>query len=123
MALARTNQQVVFRSVQIKIVVKFQVGGLRKLEEAVKIEGLDVTCNIKNGLQETEACGLDCNTDNEASEEISSMELDPDTDIAGLPDDTDPTKLPITVDFSVLDNLKIIDDIPRLTINENGVNG
>ena len=51
------------------------------------------------------------------------MELDPDTDIAGLPDDTDPTKLPITVDFSVLDNLKIIDDIPRLTINENGVNG
>ena len=41
------------------------------------------------------------------------MELDPSNEIGGLLDETDLTKLPITVDYSNLDNLKIIDNLPK----------
>ena len=48
------------------------------------------------------------------------MELDPSNEIGGLPEETDPTKIPI-VDYSDPNNLKIIDNLSKLTINEQGV--
>jgi hypothetical protein len=99
------------------------VNTLRQLEEEVKLEPLDVTCNLKDGVKSTEASGFDCNTNKDASDDINGMELDPSNEIGGLPEETDPTKLPITVDYSNPDNLKIIDNLSKLTINDDGVDG
>ena len=125
MAMRRTRPQVVFKPIQITIIVRIQivVNTLRQLEEEVKLEPLDVTCNLKDGVKSTEASGFDCNTNKDASDDINGMELDPSNEIGGLPEETDPTKLPITVDYSNPDNLKIIDNLSKLTINEEGVDG
>ena len=40
-------------------------------------------------------------------------ELDSSNEIGGLSDEISPTKLPITVDYSNPDNLKIIDNLPN----------
>ena len=48
-----------------------------------------------------------------ASEDINDMELGPSNEIRGLPDETAHTKLPITVDYSNPDNLKIIEHLPK----------
>ena len=83
----------------------------RHLEEKFKLESLYVTCKFKNGVKSDEPSGFDYN--GAASEIINGMELGPSNEIGGLPDETDPIKLPITVDYSNPDNLKIIDNIPK----------
>ena len=122
MAMRRTRPQVVFKQIKITIIVRIQIvmNALRQLEDAVKLEPLDVTCEPKAGVKSTEASGFDCNID--ASDNISGMELDPSNEIGGLPEETDPTKIPI-VDYSDPNNLKIIDNLSKLTINEQGVDG
>ena len=46
MAMRRTRPQVVFKQIKITIIVRIQivVNALRQLEDAVKLEPLDVTC-------------------------------------------------------------------------------
>ena len=124
MAMRRTRPEVGFQQIKITIIVRIQivVNALRQLDDAVKLEPLDVTCAPKADVKSNEASGFDCNTDKDASNAIKSMELDPSNEVGGLPEETDPTKLP-TVDYSDPNNLKIIDNLSKLTINDDGVDG
>ena len=60
MAMRRTRPQVVFKQIKITIIVRIQIvmNTLRQLEDAVKLEPLDVTCNLKNGAKSAEASSL-----------------------------------------------------------------
>ena len=119
MALARTNQEVKFSeftSKPIKIIVKIiRINTLRQLDNEVNEEDLEANCVIKN--EATEACGFNCSTEVNENDDIKDMELDQENEIAGLPEEAQPTNLP-TIDYADSEKLALIDQLQKLTIKE-----
>ena len=124
MALARTSQEAKFSefaSKPIKIIVKIiRINTLRQLDNEVKEEDLKANCVIKN--EATEACGFNCSTEVNENDDVKGMELDQDqeNELAGLPEEAYPINL-FTIDYSSTENLKLIDQLQKLTIKE--ING
>ena len=106
--MTSANENVNFEIIIMKIIVT-----LRQLEDSVELENLDVTCKWKDGVKSKEACGIECAKDNGASDEETNMQLDPNNEIAGVPDEIDPTKVRV---YSKPENLNKIVSLPKLTI-------
>ena len=124
MALARTSQEVDFSSFTlkpIKIIVKIiRINTLRQLDNEAKEEDLEANCAIQNKAKE--ASGFNCSTEVNENDDIKDMELDQDqeNEIAGLPEEAHPTNFP-TLDYSIPENLAIINQLQKLNIKE--ING
>jgi len=108
----------------IKIAIKVTISESRKnilRNLAPEEESLPVSCSI-SGLSSS-AANLDCQSDSSVSGTAEGMVIDNDenTEIAGMPEDADPSKTKDPVDYSNEKNLKLIDKLPTVTITS--VNG
>ena len=85
---------------------------LRHLEEVVY--GIQTKCIINKELQSKYAAGYDCSNSDIFEGIPESMEIDANKikDIEGIPDRANPTKIVYNIDYSILQNLKNIDNIP-----------
>ena len=61
--MRRTSPEVIFKPIQIKIIVRIQVvvNDLRQLGEKFKLESFYVTWKLKNGVKCDEPSGFDYN--------------------------------------------------------------
>ena len=89
---------------------------LRNLEEV--LSGVKAKCDINNELQTDYAAGYDCANSDSFSGTPQSMEIEANKveDIAGIPDSVNPDKLNYNIDYSLLENLKNIDNLPTAEI-------
>ena len=96
---------------------RLRLNNLRQLQEAsLGTVELPVTCNAESEFDT--AVGLNCLTDKDANGVPEGMELNTDNieDIAGIPDDADPSKLNYAVDYSDPKNLELIGNLPEVEI-------
>ena len=121
MALTRKNGNTFKDPFPLKtkvIKIKPRLNNLRILEDtSLSNEELSITCTL-NGEKSITAVGYNCLSDKEASNTPSNIRLiTDDIDfIAGIPDDIDPSELNYAIDYSIADNLQIIDNLPNVTI-------
>lgn len=85
---------------------------LRNLEEV--LYGINTKCDINKELQTDYAAGYDCANSDSFSGTPYSMEIESNKieDIEGIPDSANPDKLKYNIDYSLLENLKTIDNLP-----------
>ena len=108
--------------IQITIKVSISVSRRNILRSlAPEEESLPVTCSVSGSS--SSAANLDCQTDSAASGTPEGMAIDDDenTEIAGMPEDADPSKTKVPIDYSNENNLKLIDDLP--IVNITSING
>jgi predicted outer membrane repeat protein len=113
LALTRRETKVPFKQ-NHKIPVKLKFPSkrfLRNLEEVVY--GITAKCDINNELQTDYAAGYNCSNSDSFSGTPQSMEVEADKieDIEGIPDSANPDKLNYNIDYSLLQNLKNIDNL------------
>ena len=102
---------------QANVKYRLRLNNLRQLqEESLGSVELPVTCNAESEFDT--AVGLNCLTDQEANGVPEGIELNTDNieDIAGIPDDADPSKLNYAVDYSNKENLQLIESLPEVEI-------
>ena len=98
--------------------MKQRLNNLRSLQDTViSNEDLTITCDL-NGESLT-AAGYNCLSTKEAQNEPSEIKIVTDDidDIAGFPDDADPSEFNYANDYSNKDNLEIVDKLPNVTID------
>lgn len=86
---------------------------------------IQADCNLNENLKSELAAGYDCSNSDAITGTPLEMELEtPEiSNIQGIPENANPNKLKNKVDYSTLENLKTIDNIPIATIqNINGDN-
>ena len=105
----------VFQQFTIVIHIRIQINGLRQLASQSS-QDLPVTCKLKG--ESSTAGGFDCTSDDDAQGTPLGMEVSEDSPIAGLPDPADPDKIPSTDDYSDVNKLNEIDDLPNIEIKE-----
>ncbi len=114
LALTRRETKVPFKQSHVlPIKLKFPSKRfLRNLEEV--LYGINAKCDINNELQTDYAAGYECASSDSFSGTPESMEIEANKveDIAGIPDSVNPDKLTYNIDYSLLDNLKNIDNLP-----------
>ncbi|MBR4260795.1 MAG: hypothetical protein IKQ33_02430, partial [Clostridia bacterium] len=108
----------------IKITIKVTISVSRRnvlRNLAPEEESLPVSCSVSGSS--SSAANLDCQTDSSASGTPGGMAIDNDenTEIAGMPEDADPSKTKDPVDYSNKNNLNLIDNLP--TVNITSING
>ena len=117
MGLTRKNKApMTHKHFEVRVRHRLRLNNLRQLAESLAMTDLSVTCDVMSEFNT--ALGLNCLTDKDASGtpvgiEINTDEID---DIAGFPDDADPSKLNYVVDYSDPENLKLIDSLPVVEI-------
>ena len=126
MALTRKVTTVAFMtSYKISIKLKFSNRRLlRNLEDGWS-NNIQAECNLNENLKSELAAGYDCSNSDAITGTPLEMELEtPEiSNIQGIPENANPNKLKNKVDYSTLENLKTIDNIPIATIqNINGDN-
>ena len=131
LALTRRETKVPFKqNHQIPVKLKFPSKMLlRNLEEV--LYGITAKCDINNELQTDYAAGYDCANSDSFSGTPLSMEIEANKieDIEGIPYSANPDKLNYNIDYSLLQNLKNIDNLPTAeiqninadTCSENGI--
>ena len=90
---------------------------LRRLDEDLLVlDDIIIACDVISST--STAGGLNCQSESEASGTPVGMEIDPDNlEVAGLPDNADPSVLNNAVDYSNENNLKKVDELPIVTID------
>ena len=131
LALTRRETKVPFKqNHQIPVKLKFPSKMLlRNLEEV--LYGITAKCDINNELQTDYAAGYNCSNSDSFSGTPLSMEIEANKieDIEGIPYSANPDKLNYNIDYSLLQNLKNIDNLPTAeiqninadTCSENGI--
>ena len=118
LALTRRETKVPFKqNHQIPVKLKFPSKRfLRNLEEV--LYGISARCDINNELQTDYAAGYNCSNSDSFSGTPQSMEIEANKveDIEGIPDSANPDKLKYNIDYSLLQNLKNIDNLPTAKI-------
>ena len=118
MALARKATTSTFTSI-IQLTVKITISSRRLLRSLDETQtGVKVDCKLNSTLQTDYAAGYDCTNTDIISGTPNSMELETSeiTNIQGIPENANPSKLFYKVDYSDLQNLKGIDSLPTATI-------
>lgn len=94
---------------------------LRSLQEY--LSGIQVDCVLNGDLQSDYAAGFDCSNTDSFSGTPSEMEIETSEieDIQGIPENANPKKLSYKIDYSNLDSLKNITNLPSAEIN--AING
>ena len=94
---------------------------LRALQEY--LSGIQVDCVLNEDLQSDYAAGFDCSNTDSFSGTPSEMEIETSEieDIQGIPENANPKKLSYKIDYSNLDNLKNITNLPSAEISS--ING
>jgi hypothetical protein len=105
----------VFQPFTIVIHIRIQINGSRQLASQSS-QDLPVTCNLKG--QSSTAGGFDCTSNDDVQGAPLGMEVSEDSPIAGLPDPADPDKIPATDDYSDVNKLNEIDNLPNIEIDE-----
>ena len=117
-ALTKRETKVPFKKThELPIKLKFSSKMfLRNLEEV--LSGVKAKCDINNELQTDYAAGYDCANSDSFSGTPQSMEIETAKieDIGGIPESANPDKLNYNIDYSLLQNLKTIDDLPTVEI-------
>ena len=118
MALTKKSKEE-FKSINLRAKVRVQskLNNLRSLQQdsIISNDELPISCNII-GNSDT-AAGFNCLSDNEAKNIPLNIQLNTDDiEIAGIPDDIEPSEFNYTNDYSNEDNLKIVDKLPNVTI-------
>jgi hypothetical protein len=118
MALTKKNKEE-FPKITLKAKVRIhsRSNNLRRLQQdsSLSNDDLPISCN-QIGKSDT-AGGFNCLSDNEAKDTPLNIQLDTDDiDIAGIPDDIEPSELYYAKDYSNKDNLKTVDNLPNVTI-------
>ena len=119
MAVTRKEQEIQFKTnynIPVNLIFSSETL-LRHLEEI--IYGIESNCNLNKELQSKYAAGYDCVNKDSFEGTPESMEIDANkiTDIQGIPDRANPDKLVYNIDYSILQNLKNIDNIPIAQIH------
>ena len=129
-ALTRRETKVAFKkNYELPVKLKFASKRfLRNLEEVVS--GITAKCDINDELQTDYAAGYDCANSDSFSGTPQSLEIESNKieDIEGIPDSANPDKLNYNIDYSQLQNLKNVDNLPTAklqninadTCSENG---
>lgn len=120
MALIRIDNSVPFieKHLEIKEKTKLILPNLRQIQETVSPVDLSIICNV---ISESEGLGgFDCITNKEANGASVGMELNTDNinNIGGIPDDVDFSKLNYELDYSYQNNMKFIDNLPNVEIED-----
>ena len=117
MGLTRKNNEE-FKSMRFSVKVKVRSSSnLRRLDEDLLVlDDIIIACDVISST--STAGGLNCQSESEASGTPVGMEIDPDNlEVAGLPDNADPSVLNNAVDYSNENNLKKVDELPIVTID------
>ena len=118
LALTRRETKIPFKQIhEIPVKLRFPSNRLlRNLEEV--LYGITAKCNINKVLQTDYAAGYDCSNSDSFSGTPSSMEIEANKieDIEGIPDSANPDKLKYNIDYSLLQNLKNIENLPTAEI-------
>ena len=129
-ALTRRETKVAFKkNHELPVKLKFASKRfLRNLEEVVS--GITAKCDINDELRTDYAAGYDCANSDSFSGTPHSLEIESNKieDIEGIPDSANPDKLNYNIDYSQLQNLKNVDNLPTAelqninadTCSENG---
>ena len=118
LALTRRETKISFKQSH-KIPVKLKFSNkrlLRNLEEV--LYGITAKCDMNNELQTDYAAGYNCSSSDSFSGTPQSLEIEAHKveDIGGIPDYANPDKLKYNIDYSLLQNLKNIDNLPTAEI-------
>ena len=122
-ALTRKATSISFKSI-IQLTVKLIFPSRRLLRNLDTFQsGVNATCNLNKNLKTEYAAGYDCANSVTISGTPQSMELETSeiNDIQGIPENLNPDDLKYKLDYSLLQNLQNIDNLPNLVINE--ING
>ena len=117
LGLTRKNNEE-FKSMRFSVKVKVRSSSnLRRLDEDLLVlDDIIIACDVISST--STAGGLNCQSESEASGTPVGMEIDPDNlEVAGLPDNADPSVLNNAVDYSNENNLKKVDELPIVTID------
>ena len=134
------NKQITFSTISVTVALSISEvseNSLRALEEPVEEEiSLPITCNVSDSTDS--AVGLRCKSSNIINSIFSNkirdnpkhfimerMRIDDEenAEISGIPQNADPSKIKIAVDFSKLENLKLINELPLVQVKSiNGSN-
>ena len=118
LALTRRETKISFKQSH-KIPVKLKFSNkrlLRNLEEV--LYGITAKCDMNNELQTDYAAGYNCSSSDSFSGTPQSLEIEAHKveDIGGIPDYANPDKLKYNIDYSLLQNLKNVDNLPTAEI-------
>ena len=110
------NHKKEFEKLNLKAIIRLlKLSNLRILQEETLVE-LPITCDII--VTSDTAGGFNCLSDDagDAGTPINLQLKTDDSNIAGIPDDVEPSELNLGKDYSNIDNLKSIDKLPNITI-------
>ena len=122
-ALTRKTTSISFKTI-IQFSVKIRISNRRLLRNLDQTSsGVKVDCNINSTLQTELAAGYNCANSDTIDGTPLSMELETSDidDIQGIPENANPDKLTNKIDYSTLLNLKSIDNLPNLVVDN--ING
>ena len=123
MALVRKAITDIFKpKYTLTVKLKLSTGRrLRALQEY--LSGIQVDCVLNEDLQSDYAAGFDCANSDSFSGTPTEMEIETSEieDIQGIRENANPKKLSYKIDYSNLDNLKNITNLPSAEINS--ING
>lgn len=121
LALIRMTKDVPFQPRHIlPVKLKLSSRRLRNLEQT--LYGVEVTCDLNKELETDLAAGYDCINSNIKGTPISVvLQKDDIENISGIPDNANPAKLKSNIDYSNINNLKIINNMPNVNISS--ING
>jgi len=115
MALMKKNTEVAFATRTITFtIIHIKTSRMRLLDETAETP-LSLDCSLGNKLDNDNAAVLDCGTGKEGLTPVKVDSNDP--NIAGLPEDA-PVQTKLNPDYSQIDNLKLVDNLPTVTIND-----
>ena len=113
MALAKNNEKK-FEKLNLRAIVRIlKLNNLRFLQEE-NLNDLLVSCDIID-TSDT-AGGFNCLSNEAEGTPINLQLKTDDIDIAGIPDDAEPSEINLANDYSDIDNLKKVDKLPNITI-------
>ena len=122
-ALTKPQDSSISFNNEYKLPVKIKLSNkrlLRNLDETKS--GVEVSCKLNETLKTDFAAGYDCiNNDIKGTPTNMETETDEITDIAGIPDNANPSYLKNTLDYSKISNLNKIQNLPIITIES--ING
>ena len=113
MSLVKNNKKE-FEKLYLNAIIRFlKSSNLRILQEDTLVE-LPISCEIIN-ISDT-AGGFNCLSEDAGGTPINLQLKTDDGNIAGIPDDAEPSELILGKDYSNLENLKSVDKLPNVTI-------
>ena len=118
MALSLINNNAAFLE-SYPLTAEINSPSRRRLRNLVPISGFEIGCNLDKNLQTNKAAGYNCQNKQTPRGIPKSMKIETDNIyiIQGIPDNANPYKMNNKMNYSNLDNLKLLEGVTNANIN------